>query len=434
MADLVVTAEKLVFGGDSLAEPQNGSGKVLFLPLLIPGEVAQVEIVSSHKDYDRGRVLSILEASPHRIEPACPYYTQCGGCNMLHISPDFQVQLRKQVLQDIFQREAVTIPPVEAVRGRDFGYRCRMQLTDGGLQQRGMNKNPIPITQCPCGTAEINSWLQQIPPQQRAKGRIQLFGDQRMQGNPKVIFADTGANANDKLSGPKITGKTNRKIKDKVKHRFSGTSLSPATTCTLQLNPENSQSKLITFDVRGFFQSNLEVLEKAISLVIDYVQNMKAKGTKLTHALDIYSGAGTISVFLADYFDTLTLVEHNRDAIAFAEQNLLGTPHQSYGISGEKWAKEFGAGIVQKNPPQLAFVDPPRSGMEKGMRDFLTSSKIPHISYLSCDPVTQARDCKALIQAGYTISKLFLLDFYPNTGHMETLAFLEHTHLSQGAF
>lgn len=423
MADFIVTAKKLVFGGDSLAESVDDSGKVLFLSGLIPGEVAQVEIISSHKDYDRGRIISILEPSPHRIEPVCPYYSQCGGCNMLHVTPDFQVELRKQVLQDIFQREGITIPPLEAVCGGNLGYRCRMQLTNGGLQQRGMNKNPILITQCPCGTAEINNWLQQTPPQQRGNGRIQLFGDQRIQDEKKVLFADNEKSSNQ--AGPKITGKTNRKIKDKVKHRFSGTSLSPTTTCSLQLSPAHGQAKLITFDVRGFFQSNLEVLEKAISIVIDYIQEIKAQGTSLTHALDIYSGAGTISVFLADYFDTVTLVEHNRDAIVFAEQNLRGTSHQSYGISGEKWAKEFGPGIVSQNPPQLAFVDPPRSGIEKGLRDFLATSKIPHIIYLSCDPATQARDCKTLIQAGYSIKKLFLLDFYPNTGHMETLAFLE---------
>lgn len=427
MADLVVTAKKLVFGGDSIAESVDGSGKVLFLSGLIPGEVAQIEITSRHKDYERGRVISILAPSPHRIEPVCPYYSQCGGCNMLHVAPDFQVELRKQVLQDIFQREGLAIPPLEAVCGKNLGYRCRMQLTDGGFQQRGMNKNPIPITCCPCGTAEINNWLQQIPPQQRGKGRIQLFGDQRIQGEKKVLFADSGKSSDGKQAGPKITGKTNRKIKDRVKHRFSGTSLSPATTCSLQLSPTHGQAKLISFDVRGFFQSNLEVLEKAISIVIEYVQEIKAQGTPLTHALDIYSGAGTISVFLADYFDTVTLVEHNRDAVAFAEQNLRGTSHQSYGISGEKWAKEFGTGIVSQNPPQLAFVDPPRSGMEKGVRDFLTTSRIPHIIYLSCDPTTQARDCKVLIQAGYTIKKLFLLDFYPNTSHMETLALLERS-------
>lgn len=427
MTDLVVIAEKLVFGGESLARPKDEhfGSKVLFVPGLIPGEVAQVEIVSSHKDYDRGRIISILEPSPHRIEPVCSYYNACGGCNLLHVAVDFQVHLRKQVLQDIFQREEVNIPLVEVVSGNDLGYRCRMQLTNGGLQQRGKNQNPISINHCPCGTKEINQWLKQRGEKQRSKGRIQLFGDTRVQSHQEALWASTER----QNTGLQVSGKSNRKIQDKVKRRFSGTGFSPDSTCVVQLNPPHYQSKTITFDIRGFFQSNLEVLEKAISILLDHVQGITASMGDgphgPTHALDIYSGAGTISVFLADYFDTLTLVEHNRDAIAFAEQNLRGKTHESYGISGEKWAKEFGPRILEKNTPQLAFVDPPRSGMEKGVRDFLTTSKIPHIAYLSCDPATQARDCKTLIQAGYTISKLFLLDFYPHTGHMETLAFLD---------
>ena len=300
-----------------------------------------------------------------------------------------------------------------------------MQLTDGGLQQRGKNKNPICINHCPCGTKKINQWLKQTEEKQRSRGRIQLFGDDRVQSHQGALWASTER----ENPGLQVSGKSKRKLQDKVKRRFSGTSFSPDSTCVVQLNPPNYQSKTITFDIRGFFQSNLEVLEKAISILLDHVQEitsgMEAGLHAPTHALDIYSGAGTISVFLADYFDTLTLVEHNRDAIAFAEQNLRGKNHESYGISGEKWAKEFGPKILEKNPPQLAFVDPPRSGMEKGVRDFLTTSKIPHIAYLSCDPATQARDCKTLIQAGYSISKLFLLDFYPHTGHMETLAFLD---------
>ena len=92
MTDLVVIAEKLVFGGESLARPKDEhfGSKVLFVPGLIPGEVAQVEVVSNHKDYDRGRIISILEPSPHRIEPVCSYYSACGGCNQLHVAADFQ--------------------------------------------------------------------------------------------------------------------------------------------------------------------------------------------------------------------------------------------------------------------------------------------------------------------------------------------------------
>lgn len=423
MSSIIITAEKPVFGGDSLAWIE---GKALFLPGLIPGEVAQVEIVSSQKDYDRAKVLSILEPSPHRVTPSCPYYASCGGCNMLHVEGKFQRELRRQVLQDIFQREGVDIPSIEIVAAETLGYRCRMQLNDGGLQERGKSKATIPIASCACATAEINSWLQQVPPEQRAQyhpGRIQIFGDKRVCGGQQVLWASIQKPQN----SLQVTGKSRRKVQDKVRRRFSGTVASPATTCTVQLTPGNCSPKMISFDVRGFFQSNLDVLEQAISLLLEYVDEIKVATGKstLTHALDIYSGAGTIAAFLADHFQMVTLVEHNRDALVFAQQNMSGRPHQSYGVSGEQWAREFAPALLKENLPELAFVDPPRSGMEPAMRQFLAHSGIPHIAYLSCDPSTQARDCAILEKAGYRIKKLYLLDFYPNTGHTETMAFLE---------
>lgn len=424
---LIVIAEKLVFGGDSLVQVEGDShqGKVLFVPGLIPGEKAQVEIVSQHKDFNRAKIVSILEPSPHRIEAPCPYYSTCGGCNMLHIASDFQVELRKQILQDIFNREGISIPPVGAVTGESLGYRCRMQLREGGLQQRGKSNSTIAIKSCACGTAEINEWLAKTTPENRHKGKIQLFGDKRVSttdGN-NLLWAATER----ERSQLKIVGKGNRKVQDKVKRRFSGTCISPDSTCKLTLSPPNFTPKDISFDVRGFFQSNLTVLEKAIALVLEYLKKITASvgKTTLSHGLDIYSGAGTISVFLADFFDKITLVEHNRDALTFAEQNLLGKSHESYGIQGEKWAKEFGPTLLKNSKPDFAFVDPPRSGMERAVREFLARSNIPYIVYLSCDPATQARDCKILLASGYQIVQIYLLDFYPNTAHLETLVFLE---------
>ena len=99
-----------------------------------------MELVSRQKDYDRAQVLSILEPSPHRITPACPYYASCGGCTMLHVEGGFQRELRRQVLQDLFQREAVAIPSIDTAAAGTVGYRCRMQLHDGGLLERGKGK------------------------------------------------------------------------------------------------------------------------------------------------------------------------------------------------------------------------------------------------------------------------------------------------------
>ena len=159
-------------------------------------------------------------------------------------------------------------------------------------------------------------------------------------------------------------------------------------------------------------------MEKAITLA---VADLSGK-----NALDMYSGCGTFSVFLAEKFEKVTLVEHNRAAIVFAEQNLLGKNHDSYGISGEKWVKENSASILSKiGNFDAVVIDPPRSGIEKEVLNFLCTVKPPVLRVISCDPVTNARDIRCLIDAGYKLKKLYLLDFYPQTSHIESLCFLE---------
>ena len=178
--------------------------------------------------------------------------------------------------------------------------------------------------------------------------------------------------------------------------------------------------KKIAFDVQGFFQSNLEVLEKTIS---EITRNMGGR-----NVLDMYSGCGTFSVFLTDLFDKVCLVEHNRDAIVFAEQNLSGTRHESFGLSGENWIKYSAQNYITNNGEfESVVIDPPRSGMEKEVCKWLCRSKIPQIRSVSCNPSTHARDAAFLVKSGYTLSKLFLLDFYPHTAHIESLANFEYT-------
>ncbi len=132
-------------------------------------------------------------------------------------------------------------------------------------------------------------------------------------------------------------------------------------------------------------------------------------------------------MFLADLFENVVLVEHNRDALVFAEQNLAGKKHESFGLSGETWTKYHAQTFVERNGAfDAVVVDPPRSGMEKSVRKWLSESGIPSIRSLSCDIATQARDVKFLVRnGGYKLKELYLLDFYPQTGHIESLAVLE---------
>ena len=170
-------------------------------------------------------------------------------------------------------------------------------------------------------------------------------------------------------------------------------------------------NKKLSFDVRGFFQSNLFVFEKVTQLILDNLPGGK-------NILDMYAGCGSISSFLTEKYENVVLVEHNRDAIVYAEQNLSGKGHVSYGLSGDNWEKKCAA-YWKKN--KACVIDPPRKKKKKEVCDYLCNSNIPLIVSMSCDPATHARDCAKLIKAGYFLDKAYLLDFYPNTSHIESL-------------
>ena len=405
---VTVKAEKLVFGGDCIAHV---NGKAVFIPYAVPGETLDIEIISSNRDYDKARIVNIIAPSPHRRIPACPHYGICGGCNMMHIDDAYQRELRKSVLADCFLRTGIDVPEIDVIAGKSTGYRARFLLHDGGLVARDA-KSIVPVTHCTVATDEVNAWFSETAFENRPRGLVRIFGDARVvsagENGKKIVSAQCDKPEQTEASKAATRNARDKKIKTLPK-RFSGTLASPDTAVKIALC-----GKEIGFDVRGFFQSNIDVLERAIDKVCG--------GFSGKNALDLYAGCGTFSVFLADRFKHVTLVEHNRDALVFAEQNLAGKQHASFGVSGEVWVRDF----AKTAPPfDAAVADPPRSGMEKEVCDRLCKSGIPYIHSLSCDPATHARDAAKLVRSGYSLASLSLLDFYPNTCHIESLAIFE---------
>lgn len=403
-----VVAEKMVFGGSCMAKV---GGKTVFIPYAIPGETLEIEISQSFRDYDLADITQVVEPSAHRAQPFCPLYGICGGCNMQHISAAQQRALRAQVLRDCFAREGIAVPNIQLIAGSDRGYRARIQLTDGGFNQRESN-TVVRLAACPVATPQVNAYLAAVPQQERPRGRCHLFGDSRVQNATPF---DHLLIAEEKKRTSRTMGeKLKKRIKHTVRPRFAGTTADAQSVCTLLL-----AGKTIQFDTRGFFQSNLDVLEKTVGTI--------THGLAGKRALDIYAGAGIFSVFLSDTFAQVTLVEHNRDALVQAEINLRGKKHESYGVSGARWVRENAAQVIaQGGDFDAVVIDPPRSGMEKEVRDWLCAHKPRHVRSLSCDPATHARDAAALIRAGYALTALYLPDFYPQTSHIESLAFFEY--------
>lgn len=416
MEEIVVKAEKLVAGGSCLARVD---GKAVFVPLAVPGEVLSVRLTRRTRDWDEAEVVRVLEPSPHRAEPFCPLYGRCGGCNLQHVAPEFQRTLRLGLLRDAFAREGVEIPGETAVvSGADRGYRARIRLTDGGFLARGSSETVF-VPECPVATPEVNAWLKGRTAEERGAGRVHVFGDRRAAVPGNVVAARAGER---RRAVEVVGGNAERRSRVKARRnaRFSGTSGGAereAARCEVEI-----LGRRIAFDARGFFQSNMEVLEKAVSLV--------SRGLSGGRALDMYAGCGTFSAFTAPSFSRTTLVEHNRDALVCAEENLRGVPHESAGLSGGAWAKRLA-------PPPSAFdaavVDPPRSGIEREVTDWLCGAGegaefrggIPRIRSVSCDAATHARDAARLVRAGYRLRSLSLLDFYPQTAHTESMAEFE---------
>lgn len=397
-----IITDNFVFGGKCIGKIQ---GKTVFVPYSVPGETLEIEIIKEHRDFDEARITRIIEPSPHRAKPVCPLYGKCGGCNMMHIGTEHQKTLRKQIMKELFESEKVLLPEIQTISADDFGYRSRIQLNDGGFSERKTN-SIVPVENCPVADGIINEWLKENPFPSRPKGRCQIFAHRNLK--EKIIVSK---NEEKKDSGMFSSlnaeqKKKNRNIKQS-RRIYKGTVISEENEANISI-----AGKEISFDARGFFQSNINVLEKSVREICE--------GLSGESCLDMYSGCGTFSVFLAERFEKLTLVEHNRDSLVYAEKNLSGKNHISFGLGGAKW--------VQTNPSErfdAAVIDPPRSGMEKEVLDYFCSSGIPKIRYVSCNPSTQARDISRLLKNGYRIKKAFLLDFYPNTSHIETLVNLE---------
>ncbi len=281
----------------------------------------------------------------------------------------------------------------EFIAGSAWNYRARFQLhlnKDGQFAQKKFNSTElVAINNCPVAVPKIQDLIRQTGNlkktdfKNKTNQRIHIFS-----ANQKIF---TSENAADCI----------------------------ATIC----------EKDIRFNPLGFFQSNLEMTEKLISAIFENIKkNADKTSDNSNHSyriLDFYSGVGTLSLFATEYASEIHLVEHNKYAHQYARINFDADPFVKakktkvfyHTMNAEKWAKSQEATLKF----DIALVDPPRSGIDKISLNWFCQNNISKIYYVSCDPVSFARDAAKLLQEGYKLEKHFLFDFYPQTHHIETL-------------
>jgi len=371
---LTLKIEKVVAGGQGMARHE---GRVVFVPGVLPGEEVDVDVVEAKKDFAKAELKEVIVPSPDRVTPPCSLSGVCGGCDWLHIDPVAQAKLKIEIVRDTLRRiGGFEWPDLRIETGSPLGYRNRLQLHTGNssvgfLERRGHGF--VPVKQCPVAHPSFAPLFEKgCAP--RAPERFHAFATIDAEGNP-VLWRD------DEQPGAE------------VRVTILGQDLS--------------------FPVNGFFQSNLEMLEKLIPFVLEGLSGQKV--------FDLYSGVGLFGVFLRNNFKRVVSVESSREALKFARKN-IGTGDFAF-ITGqlELLVSESDSPLWWEEPDAIV-VDPPREGLDPRVCTWLKSKSVPKLVYVSCNPVTLARDLKNLLTGPYVLDELRLFDFYPMTSHIEAVA------------
>jgi 23S rRNA (uracil1939-C5)-methyltransferase len=375
---LSLSIDKLIPGGDGLARHE---GRVVFVPGVLPGEDVTVEIVEAKKDFARARLVSVEKASPDRVTPPCRLAGVCGGCDWLHIDPTAQARLKLELVRDSLRRMAgFDLPDLQIETGAPLGYRNRVQVHVNRADQTGFlgrgGHSFVRVPECPVAHPALAPvFAEKVRP--HAPERFLAYGHTDAEGTSHLARADEG---ND-------------------------------TEVTVRVLDRD-----IVFPVRGFFQSNLEMTQKLIPFVMEGL-----KGGAQTVAFDLYSGVGLFGAFLKDHFERVVCIEFNRHALAYARRN-VGESGLFFSEALEKVVTTPGGNPLDKVAPSAAVIDPPREGLDKAVRAWLIAKPVPQLVYVSCNPVTLARDLKELLAGPYELEDMRVFDFYPQTSHIEAVA------------
>ncbi|WPJ96390.1 class I SAM-dependent RNA methyltransferase [Coraliomargarita algicola] len=388
--------QEVEFTVDSLTNLGLGVGRVdgwvVMVPFVIPGERVKVRIFRNFQNYSDADLIEILEPSPDRIEPVCPLYTRCGGCQYQHMSYERQLKEKTQHVDELMQKLGGIEFPVNLAHGSPKVYNYRSKITphynrperDGsqpiGFLQYGRRNQIIDVEQCPIATDAINTALPEAREEARRAG-----GKKRRQRGGTLLMRDV------------LEGVVNDP-QDIVSERVGN----------------------VTFQFKAgeFFQNNPFILPE----LVDYVaEEASAEGAR--YLVDAYCGVGLFALSTAKSFEQVAGVEISEPAVRWAQANCkISNIKNARFVIGK--AEAIFNGLKFPADETAMVIDPPRKGCDESFRQQLLQYRPQRLVYVSCDPATQARDLKEFIEGGYKITRIQPFDLFPHTRHIENVVSL----------
>lgn len=387
-------------------------GKTTFIPNALPGEVVEVAIINNKKKYMVGEVLKVLESSNHRIKPICPYFTRCGGCDLMHLSYHDQLIYKEDKIKDIVQKFAgINADVVKPIIACDTSLHYRNKVTFHSDHKIGFyekkSREIVAIDQCKIALPRINHIL----------AKLKILPLNHIQ----QMVIRTNERTDDTMVIIQAMGEIDDKLfVDSLKEDVTSIIKIMNSRITVLYGPKQIKMTLgahtFWLSPTSFFQVNSKQCERLYEQVRQYA-NINHQDT----VLDLYCGTGTIGIYLSKYAKHVYGIEINQAAIACAKENKKLNHITNITFQ----AGDVGHVIKQLNiQPDVVVVDPPRSGLDRATKEQLLKWQPRTIVYVSCDPITLARDLKEL-SLQYHIEAITPVDMFPQTYHVECVCVLK---------
>ncbi len=393
-AEVEIDVEKWVYGGDALARRE---GRVILTPFLLPGEKARVATAPHKGGLLTGKLVELIRPAPERVEAPCPYFGTCGGCQYQEAQYEYQLARKVEILREVFRRLGKMEAPeqIETISGDPWHYRNRTQLH---LQGRRIgylaagSHELVPITHCPISSPRLNEAIGAL---------VEMSGDRRFPNflrSVELFTNETEVQVN-VLDTERPVARTFFEWCEEL--------LPGATARALDYR---AAGEIFRVSHKSFFQVNRYLVDRLVEAAVP-----REGGES---ALDLYAGVGLFSLPLAQRFRKVTAVEGSPTAARDLEFNASRAMMK---VDVEQVQTDMYLERLT-TVPEFVLADPPRAGLGKSVTRQLLRLKPERLTIVACDPATLARDLAMMIGGGYVLRRVTLVDLFPQTYHLETIA------------
>lgn len=412
--------EKLDHQGAGIAYVQR---KPTFIEGALPEETVLIQLTESKSKYARASLIKVLQASKERRTPFCPHYQTCGGCNLQHLDLQAQRAHKQQALSQLMSKFIPQdVELAEPIIADDKAYRRRARISlkwDKKARQlqfgfrRKQSHQIVAITHCPVLQPELNLLLPEL------KERLMQFQDQESLGHIELVKGDNHVVLALRHLKPLPDCDKNALIEFSKQHNL-----------TLYLLPENNQpihimgekgfyletGTKIPFLPNNFIQVNQSINQQMVQQAIDWLSI-----TPDDRILDLFCGLGNFSLPMSRLAYQVVGVEGVDEMVQQASDNALLNNCKNLTFFQANLEQDLSTQPWAQSKFDKVLLDPARAGAA-GIVDQIANLGAKRVVYVSCNPATLARDSQSLLAQGYTLEKLGMLDMFPHTSHLESMA------------